>query len=73
MKLKKQMKKLGIVLLTITMLLSFTNMTAFAADDPVLAGSGTESDPYKITNRAELLTIGNTTGQYYLLTNDIDL
>ena len=37
------------------------------------SGSGTQSDPYIITNRAELEAIANDLSAHYALANDIDL
>lgn len=38
-----------------------------------MLGSGTESDPYKVTNAQQLACISNSPSAYYILENDIDL
>lgn len=52
--------------------------SAFAANYVATAafsgsGSGTQSDPYIITNRAELVSMADDLTAYYQLANDIDL
>lgn len=53
-----------------------TYRASFITKEPFASGSGTENDPYLVTNQTELGNIGLdgyvNTGKYYKLANDID-
>ena len=54
-------------------LLALLLVACIVAPASAAGGSGTASDPYRIQTAAELQSINNNLGAYYILMNDIDL
>ncbi|MCR8660238.1 cadherin-like beta sandwich domain-containing protein, partial [Paenibacillus endoradicis] len=80
--MRKLGRKVTVILLAMTMLLSTTQQIAILGNHKVSAaqldfagGTGTQSDPYQISNADQLNAVRNYLGAgiYFELTNDIDL
>ena len=65
----KTTKKILSIILIVLMLLNFES-AVFAAEDN---GTGTETNPYKISTAQDLQAINNNVSAHYILTADIDL
>lgn len=64
--IKRNMKR--ILLSTILLMTFLSSWAQFSGE-----GSGTEDDPYRITNALQLTQIANSPSSYFQLQNDIDL
>ncbi|MEF8874459.1 MAG: GLUG motif-containing protein [Candidatus Thermoplasmatota archaeon] len=71
-------KKIAVSIAFVLVLTAFLPLIGIGSDDssPSLSfsgvGSGTETDPYQITNWTHMEEVGNDLSAYYLLMNDID-
>ena len=69
----KLTKRISSIVLVLAMVVLSINFAVFAADSTALQGTGTQSDPYLVSQADQLTQLEGKTDAYVKLTADIDL
>lgn len=69
----KLTKRISCAVLVLAMVLLSLNLAVFAANNSSLQGTGTQEDPYLVSEAGQLKELEGKNGVYVKLTADIDL